>query len=100
MGTASPALMIDLTIPPVGQQPRDLVVEVISDVFDQALALADTCAEPPQLGPALDEAVGLARAAQGRDDVIDLDQQLQHVAVAAIASVVRIRAALDPRSET
>lgn len=89
--------MIDLTVPPVGRQPRELVLEVVGDVFDRAMALADPAAEPPHLGPALADAVRLAEAARDRDDVADLDHQLQDVAVATIATLVRLRAAADPR---
>lgn len=92
--------MIDLTVPPVGQQPRELVLEVIRDVFGRAMALADSAAEPPQLGPALKDAIRLAEAARDRDDVGDLDHQLQDVAVATIATLVRLRAAADPRGGT
>lgn len=99
MGAAAPALMIDLTLPPVGQQPRELVLEVVGDVFDRAMGLADPAAEPPKLGPALADAIRLAEAARDRDDVADLDQQLQLVAVATVATLVRIRAAVDPRRE-
>ncbi len=79
--------MIDATVPERGQQPRDLVLEVLTDTFDAAMDLATPAAELPQLQPSIE----LARAAQARDDVFELDRQLCRVAVAAIATRVRLR---------
>jgi hypothetical protein len=90
--------VIDLTVPPTGAQPRELVIEVVRDVFDRAMALADPVAQPPKLGPALADAVRLAEAARDGDDAAELDRVLQDVAVATIATLVRVRAALDPRT--
>ena len=83
--------MIDLTVPEHGQQPRDLVLAAVADVFDGAMDLTTPGAEPPQLGPT----VQLAQAASARDDEPELDRLLLLVAVAAIATLVRIRCAPD-----
>lgn len=83
--------MIDTNVPTAGQQPRELVLDVVKDTFGAAMALADPGAEVPQLDPS----ISLARAAQRRDDIADLDNHLREIAVAAMATRVRLRAATD-----
>ena len=82
--------MIDTTVP-TGAQPRPLVLEVIRDTFEHAMRLADAGNEPPKLDPSVE----LARAAQRREDVVDLVEQLRNVSVAAMATRVRILAAME-----
>ena len=77
--------MIDLTVP-VGQQPQDLVAEVRIAIFDHQV---DTRDNPPKLQPAIER----ARQSQEMDDLAGLDSALLDVAVAAWASLVRLRAA-------
>jgi hypothetical protein len=85
--------MIDLTLPP-GQQPRELVVAVIEETFEHAMRLTDVGApQPPQLGPAIEE----ARRFQAADDLVRLDRALGDVIVGAIATKVRVRAAMPTR---
>lgn len=91
-------MSIDLTVPPTGAQPRELVLEVVNDLFERAMQLTEPSAEPPQLGPSLADAHRLAEAARDRNDVAGMDLVLQDVAVATIATIVRLRAALDPRT--
>jgi hypothetical protein len=74
---------------PSGAPPRPLLMQVVGEVFDQVMDAAAQAAQPPQLEPA----IKLARAAQERDDAEDLVRQLRDVAHAAIASIVRVRAA-------
>jgi hypothetical protein len=74
---------------PSGAPPRPLLMQVVGEVFDQVMDAAAQSAQPPQLEPAIQ----LARAAQERDDAEDLVRQLRDVAHAAIASIVRVRAA-------
>ncbi len=76
---------------PSGAPPKPLLMQAISEVFDQVMDAAAHGAQPPQL----DHAIRLARAAQERDDVEDLIRQLRDVAHAAIASTVRVRAAQE-----
>lgn len=84
--------MIDMTVPSTGAQPRELVLEVVTATFDSAMALADPGATAPQLQPSIDD----ARRAQRADDHAALDRELERVAVAAIATRVRLRAANVP----
>lgn len=85
--------MIDLTVQ-AGQQSRDLVVPVIQETFERAMSLADAGApRPPALGPAIDA----ARRHQREDDLVALDRDLSDVIVAAIATKVRVRAAMPTR---
>lgn len=86
--------MIDLTVPEKGALPRELLLEVIADTFDAAHDLSAPAATVPQLQPSID----LARAAQARNDAAALDGFLRDIAVAAIATRVRMKAALDPRT--
>ncbi len=80
--------VIDINTP-VGAQPRDLFLAVYTAIFDEAIDADARSERPPQLEPS----ITLARAAQARDDVDELDRQLRNVARAAAASIVRIRAA-------
>jgi hypothetical protein len=82
--------VIDITVPEKGQQPRELVLAVLNEVFDEAMELTQPGATPPQLRPSY----ALARAAGERGDVEDLIRQLRRLSVAAIATVVRVRTAL------
>lgn len=84
--------MIDTTVPETGMQPRDVLLEIVTDTFDEALDLNAAGTRPPQLDPS----IHLARAAQRRDDVAELDAQLRNIAVAAIATRVRLRCATAP----
>lgn len=84
--------MIDMTVPERGAQPREVLLEVITATFDAAMELADAGARPPQLQPSIDD----ARRAQKADDHVALDRELERVAVAAIATRVRLRAATAP----
>lgn len=77
--------MIDLTVP-AGQQPATLVHEVLVDVLDRQV---ETRHAPPKLQDSID----LARIAQEIDDLPGLDAALLDIAVGAIATVVRVRAA-------
>jgi len=79
--------VININVPETGQQPHGLVFEVLYSVSDDAADLTESGAQPPQLKPSID----LARAAQERDDAKELDRQLRNIAVAAIASCVRVR---------
>lgn len=83
-------MAIDTNVP-AGAQPRELVLEVVTSTFDAAMALADAGNVPPQLQPS----IALARAAQERNDLMELDHQLEAVSVAAIATRVRLRAAIE-----
>lgn len=81
---------------PAGAPPQKLLLEVVGRLFDQVMDAAAEGAQPPQLQPSVDR----ARAAQARDDAEDLVAQLTDVAHAAIdvahaalASIVRVRAA-------
>jgi hypothetical protein len=85
-------MAIDMTVPERGAQPRELVLEVVSDTLDAGMALADAGAVVPQLQPAME----LARAAQARDDLAGLDAHLRAVSVAAMATRVKLRAATAP----
>lgn len=83
--------MIDIVVPEQGQQPHDLVLAAVTDVFDGAMDLTVPGAAPPQLGPTFE----LARAAAARDDEPELDRLLVLIAVASIAALVRLRCAPD-----
>lgn len=74
---------------PVGSPPRKLFMEVVGRVFDQVMDTAAGGEQPPQLHPS----IALARAAQERDDAQAVVRHLQDIAHAAIASIVRVRAA-------
>lgn len=84
--------MIDMSVPTAGAQPREVLLEVVTSTFDAALALSDVGARPPQLQPSIDD----ARRAQRDDDHARLDRELENIAVAAMATRVRLRAATVP----
>lgn len=87
--------MIETNVPETGAQPRDLVVEVVSDTFEHAMRLADAGHRPPQLDPSIER----ARGAQRGDDLAALDRELRNISVAALATRVRIRAAMEEAIE-
>lgn len=87
-------MAIDITTPP-GAPPHDLLHQALSELCDRIVDRAAASERPPQLGPASQ----LARAAQERDDVEDLQRRLLDVAHGAIASLVRVRACAEPPTE-
>lgn len=87
-------MAIDITVPERGAQPRDLVLDVVHDTFEAFMRLTDPAAQIPQLQPSID----LARAAQARDDLFDLDRRLRDICVAAAATRVKLRAVAAPNT--
>lgn len=79
--------------PHPGTYPRDLVYEVLGEVFDRVQDTIDAGAMPPALQPAIDD----ARRYQRTDSPTKLDAALQDVAHAAVSNVIRLRAVVDPR---
>jgi hypothetical protein len=79
--------------PHAATYPRDLVYEVLGEVFDRVQDAMDEGATPPALQPSIDE----ARRCQKADQATKLDAALQDVAHAVISNLVRLRAAVDPR---
>lgn len=84
-------MAIDVNIPP-GAQPRELVLEAVTELFDQVVDANTAGVRPPQLLPSIDA----ARNAQRADNVPELERCLLDVAHAAIASLVRVRASHEP----
>jgi hypothetical protein len=76
---------------PAGAPPRDLLDDAMRQVIGQVQITASMSAQPPQLQPSIVR----ARVAQELDDVDDLVRALRDVAHAAIASIVRVRAAAE-----
>jgi signal transduction histidine kinase len=72
--------------------PRGLLDEALRELNAQIVIYASSSARPPQLGPSLT----LVRVAQiGDADPQHLTRKLRDLAHAAIASIVRVRAAVD-----
>ncbi len=80
--------MLDINTP-AGAPPRDLLDDALREVIGQVTITASMCARPPQLHPS----IVAARIAQDLEDVDDLVKALRNIAHAAIASIVRVRAA-------
>jgi hypothetical protein len=79
---------------PAGAPPRDLLNEAMREVIGQTVITASVSERPPQLMPSITR----ARVAQELDDVDDLVRALRDIAHAAIASIVRVRAAAEEAS--
>ncbi len=76
---------------PAGAPPRDLLDQALREVIGQVQITASMSGQPPQLHPSLTR----ARIAQELDDPAGLCMELRNVAHAAIASIVRVRAAAE-----
>ncbi len=74
---------------PAGAPPRDLLDQALRECFGQITITASSGGQPPQLH----SSIIAARIAQELDDVDDLVKALRNIAHAAIASIVRVRAA-------
>lgn len=80
--------MLDINTPE-GVPPRDLLDTAVRQCLGQVTITASSGLRPPQLTPAITS----VRIAQEMDNVEDLVKALRDVAHAAIASIVRVRAA-------
>ena len=76
---------------PAGAPPRDLLDQALRETIGQVVITASRSGQPPQLQPSLTR----ARIAQELDDPEGLCMELRNVAHAAIASIVRVRAAAE-----
>jgi hypothetical protein len=81
---------------PAGAPPRDLLNDALREVVGQVQITASMSGQPPQLFPS----ITAARIAQELDDVDDLVKALRNIAHAAIASIVRVRAAAEEEPNT
>lgn len=77
---------------PAGEPPRALLDDALRELLGQVTITASMSQRPPQLWPSITQ----ARIAQEMDDVEDTVRALRNVAHAAIASIVRVRAAAEP----
>jgi len=82
--------MLDINTP-AGAPPRELLDDALRQVVGQVVITASSSVRPPQLHASLTA----ARIAQEMNDVEDLVRALRDVAHAAIASIVRVRAAKE-----
>ena len=82
--------MLDINTP-AGAPPRDLLDQAKREVIGQIEITASMGERPPQLQPS----IHAARVAQELNDPEDLVKGLRNIAHAAIASIVRVRAAAE-----
>lgn len=82
--------MIEINTPE-GRPPADLFLSVVRHVYGRVLVIACTGEKPPQLRPSI---TALEIACE-MDDVAKVKTELCDVAMAAIASLVRVWAADD-----